>query len=256
VAFTRAGGEHGLYLINIDGSNERLIFSGRELLRSPKWSPDGHYIVFERGDEYIRCFKLNPEDPASACFPGPNTGTETQEKLARVDFNGQNYQDIPVVPRARVPDWNSAGIVYQSPAGIQVTQDQPGAQSKLVFFNIQKQYELDPDWQPDGGRIVFQRRENDHWEIYSVAVDGSGLTALTYPEYTLVPKLPSNVAPAWSPDGRNIVYLSNREPNQSAGMWRVWVMNADGSNKRPIGLGVELDFTYTFVAEQMLDWGR
>lgn len=256
VAFTRAGGEHGLYLIGIDGSNERLIFSGRELLRSPKWSPDGQYIVFERGDEYIRCFQLNPEDPASACVPGENTGREVQEKLARVDFNGQNYQDIPVLPRARVPDWNSAGIVYQSPAGIQMTQDQPDAVSKLVFFNIQKQYELDPDWQPNGGRIIFQRRENDHWEIYSVGVDGSGLTALTYPEYTLVPKLPSNVAPAWSPDGRYIVYLSNREPNQSAGMWRVWVMNADGSNKRTIGLGTELDFTYTFVAEQMLDWGR
>jgi hypothetical protein len=254
VAFTRAGGEHGLYLINVDGSNQRLIFSGRELLRSPKWSPDGQYIVFERGDELLRCNDLDPDDPASPCVPGPNTGTEVQEKFARVDFNGQNYQDIPVLERAHAPDWNSAGIVYHSPAGIQLTQDQPSAKSKLVFFNIRKQYELDPDWQPNGGRIIFQRRENDHWEIYSVAMDGSGLTALTRPDFTLVEKLPSNVAPAWSPDGTHIIFLSNRMPNQSAGAWDVWVMNADGSNQRPLGL--DLDFTYTFVAEQMLDWGR
>src|SRR5262249_5172574 len=161
VAFTRIGGEHGLYLINIDGSNERNIFSERTQFTSPKWSPDGQYIVFERGDEVIECTLANPDDPASKCNPntGPEDSTEVQQKLARVDFNGKNYQDIPVLPRARVPDWNSAGIVYQSPAGIQMTQDQPSAQSKLVYFNIKKQYELDPDWQPNGGRIVFQRRE-------------------------------------------------------------------------------------------------
>jgi hypothetical protein len=31
-------------------------------------------------------------------------------------------------------------------------------------------------------------------------------------------------------------------------------MNADGSNQRR--LEIDLPFTYTFVAEQMLDWGR
>ncbi len=258
VAFTRIGGEHGLYLINADGTNERKIFSERAQFFAPKWSPDGQYIVFERGDDVLNCTRINIDDldPANACLPGlqPHNGTEIQQKLARVDTNGQNYQDIPVLPRARVPDWNSAGIVYQSPGGIQVTQDQPGAQSKLVFFQIRKQYELDPDWQPNGGRIIFQRRENDHWEIYSVALDGSGLTALTYPKFTLVDKLPSNVAPAWSPDGNHIVFLSNRQPNQSAGEWDVWVMDADGSNQRR--LNINLSFTYTFVAEQMLDWGR
>jgi Tol biopolymer transport system component len=252
VAFTRAGGEHGLYLIQVDGSNERRIFTGRELLRAPKWSPDGHYIVFERGDEFIRipC----EEKDTDYCSIPPNLEEERRQKLARVDVNGGSYQDIPVLERARVADWNRAGIVYQSPAGIQVTQDQPSAQSQLVFFNIQKQYEQDPDWQPNGGRILFQRRENNHWEIFSVAPDGSGLTALTRPQFTLVEKLPSNVAPAWSPDGQHIVFLSNRQPNHSAGAWRVWVMNADGSNQRPLPL--ELPLVYTYVAEQMVDWGR
>lgn len=258
VAFTRIGGEHGLYLINMDGSNERKIFSERTQFFSPKWSPDGRYIVFERGDELLNCTltPLSDPDPSGNCLVDrePENWEETQQKLARVDTNGENYQDIPVLPRARVPDWNSAGIVYMSPAGIQMTQDQPGATTKLVFFNIRKQYELDPDWQPNGGRIIFQRRENDHWQIYSVAPDGSGLTALTRPTFTLVEKLPSSVAPAWSPDGNHIVYLSNRQPNQSAGAWGVWVMNADGSGQRR--LEIDLPFTYTFVAEQMLDWGR
>lgn len=255
VAFTRGGGEHGLYLINADGSNERLIFSGRELLRSPKWSPDGRYIVFERGDEVITCWEIG-----NRCLPPPpfidedELGTERQEKLARVDVNGKKYRDLAVLQRARVPDWNEAGVVYQSPAGIQVTQDDPSGDTELVFFNITKQYELDPDWQPGGGRIVFQRREADHWEILSVNPDGSGLTFLTKPGFGLAERFPSNVAPAWSPDGQHIVFLSNRTPDHNAGEWAVWVMDADGSNQRR--LPIDLDFTYTFVAEQMLDWGR
>lgn len=254
VAFTRAGGEHGLYLIGIDGSNERRIFNDRELFFSPKWRPDGGAIVFERGDEFIycvqrgrACIKATP-DPLD---PDPNT--ERQQQLARVDVHGGNYQDVPSLARAHAPDWHANGIVYHSPAGIQKTQDRPDARSELVFFNIRKQYELDPDWQPGGDRIVFQRREASHWQIFSVNADGSGLTGLTRPEFTLVDELPSSVAPAWSPDGRHIVFLSNRMADHNVGPWRVWVMDADGSNQRP--LPIDLPITYTFVGEQMLDWG-
>jgi len=171
-----------------------------------------------------------------------------------VDINGQNYQDIPALLVARAPDWNEAGIVYQSPAGIQLTKDEPSFRSQEIFFDIQKQYELDPDWQPGGGKIVFQRREASHWEIFSVNPDGSGLVGLTRPATTFVNQQPSNVSPAWSPDGQHIVFLSNRTAENEAGRWRVWVMDADGSNQRP--LPIDLDITYTYVAEQMVDWGR
>jgi Tol biopolymer transport system component len=255
VAFTRSGGEHGLYLIGVDGSNERRIFSGRELLFSPKWSPNGRYLVFERGDESIQCLQFGPR-----CLPSPNRplgergATERQQQLARVDVNGANYQDVPSLPRARAPDWQAGGIVYHSPAGIQKTQDRPDARSELVFFNIRKQYELDPDWQPNGNRIVFQRREASHWQLFAVNADGTDLRGLTRPEFTLVDELPSSVAPAWSPDGRHIVFLSNRTAAHSTGPWRVWVMDADGGNQRP--LPIDLPITYTFVGEQMVDWGR
>lgn len=84
--------------------------------------------------------------------------------------------------------------------------------------------------------------------------DGSGLVALTRPETTLVDQLPSNVAPAWSPDGKYVVYVSNRDENEDAGPWRLWVMNADGSNKRP--LPVKIPISYGFGSEQMVSWGQ
>ena len=49
VTFTREGGENGVYAIDIEGGPVTLLFGGREHLRSPKFSPDGEFIVFERG---------------------------------------------------------------------------------------------------------------------------------------------------------------------------------------------------------------
>ena len=36
-----------------------------------------------------------------------------------------------------------------------------------------------PAWSPDGTRLAFQTNRDGNWEIYSIAVDGTGLTNLT-----------------------------------------------------------------------------
>jgi Tol biopolymer transport system component len=95
-------------------------------------------------------------------------------------------------------------------------------------------------------------KEASHWELFSVNPDGSGRTALTRPQTTVVDVLPSNVAPAWSPDGQHIAFLSNRMENGEAGAWRVWVMAADGSNQRPLPIDLAID--YTFGGEQAISW--
>lgn len=281
VVFTRVGGESGVYLINIDGSGERKIFGERELLTSPKWSPDGRWIVFSRLDGTYSCFDLGRNGicvAASELVPSPPAGLTDEQleqfnarrpsilsrfdrqdrpnwALARINVNGGDYRDIAALNSALAPDWNEAGIVYQSKAGIERTADAADAttHSVLAGHNL-----YDPAWQParggNGGRIVYQQKRSSHWQLFAVNPDGSGNVALTRPATTLVDQLPSSVAPAWSPDGGHIVFLSNREENGEAGQWRLWVMDADGGNQRPLSVDIPID--YGFVQEQMVSWGR
>jgi uncharacterized protein YgiM (DUF1202 family) len=271
VAFNRGGGaDNGIYVINVDGSGERKIWGEGEILRAPKWSPDGKWIVFSRlagsykcyDVEFIGCKSLKQliQDFPFLIFPEARRAflKDVERKefpnwgLSRVASDGSgSFRDIVALDSAIAPDWNEAGIVYQSAAGIEVTQDKPVAETRAVF---QEDWDWDPDWQPNGGRILFQSKEGSHWEIWSVTPEGTGIFALTRPETTLVDQLPSNTAPAWSPDGKSVVYVSNRQADEEAGAWRLWTMDAGGGNKRPLPIDVPIE--YTFATEQMADWGR
>ena len=254
VAFVRDGGDAGLYLVDIDGGNERRIYAGSELLSSPKWSTDGTWILFSRNDD--------AELPMGGGGPMPSNNDDDDDTVVRrdynyvlsvVDVNGQQFHDIASLLSSRAPDWSADGIVYQSDAGLQLTWDASNVTSTSLISDYLKPYFEDPDWQPNGDRIVYQGKEASHWEIFAITTDGTGVTALTHPATTLVDEIPSNVAPAWSPDGQHIVFLSNRQTDGTTGAWRLWVMDADGSNQRVLSIAV--DIQYTFGAEQVVDWG-
>src|SRR4029079_5775896 len=78
------------------------------------------------------------------------------------------------------------------------------------------------DWTADG-KIVYSSMAGDHLNISLVDRDGSNETQLTF-------NAGDNYTPATSPDGRFIVFSSNR-----TGSLNIWRMNAaDGSNQTQI----------------------
>ena len=78
----------------------------------------------------------------------------------------------------------------------------------------------EPEWSPDGKRILFDSDRAGDADIYVMAPDGSGLQQIT-----------SSVAKedhgAWSPDGHLIAYQYDAGDNTD-----VWVMRADGTAPR------------------------
>lgn len=74
-------------------------------------------------------------------------------------------------------------------------------------------------------QIAFASNEYDNWELYRMNLDGTGRTRLTFD-----PR--DELAPAWSPDGTQLVYQIGE-----GDIWQIMLMNWDGSN--PIQLTSE-----------------
>ena len=257
IAFTRMGGENGIYVINIDGSNERKLFSESELLVSPKWNADGSKIAFAHlaSSNTTTCLSpgfgicIDPEEVPEGFPLKTITRSSAAYGLGRVTVADKEFRDLPIEGSVDAPDWDNDNIIYRANRGFKITADKPTVEIKTVTE--------DPGFQdPDlyGNRIVYQSKSGNHWEIMVMNDDSSGQTYLTRPVTALVDELPNNVSPAWSPDGKYIVFLSNRAANNSAGDWYVWVMNADGSNQRQ--LPIEVKMSYGYAQEQMVSWGK
>ena len=246
------GGDQGLYVIDVDGSNQRRLYSGNQL-RAPAWSPDGQSIVFSRVNGQETCrdagFRCLPDIPQYASLP---LVSKDQRTISRVGLDGSDFRDIPSQKSANAPSWTAAGIVYQSSDGLQITQDGPShdKDGNPVNRQVTDLYmHRDPSWQSDGWLIAFVDDRASHREIYTIDPNGNGMTALTRPASALMKVFPHNVAPVWSPDDQQIAFLSNRD-----GDWGVFVMNGDGSNQRRLDVGVEMG--YRFQNEQVISWGK
>lgn len=103
--------------------------------------------------------------------------------------------------------------------------DADGSDAQLVTDKVLDLGE--PAWSPDGRKIAFSGgvrgtvgMSKPSVDIYLLNVDGSGLAKLTRDSGV-------NGSPTWSPDGKQIAFMSNRD-----GKAKIWIMDADGSNQR------------------------
>jgi len=134
---------------------------------------------------------------------------------------------------------------------------------------------------PDGTKIALTYWQDGHWEVHSMNSDGSNRKRLTQTStaveaskriqfqevvtnaegyLTLKSAQPEgqplvdwqNGAPAWSPDSRKLLFMTNR-----TGKWEIWIMNPDGSDQHAMftnGALANIPLQYDGVDERMMSW--
>jgi len=222
-----------------------------EQAKSPEWSLDGTKIAFSHRSGGSFDFFWDSEKEVLL------KQEDAYWKLGVADVTTGDFADLHSDDHSFSPSWSTDGwwMVYDGEKGLMLT-DATGESTRWQQVTYQVR-DMSPDWSPEprgdpwGAPIAYMVYHNDHWEIHTVLPNGQGGTRLTASPMFEAPQ--NSVAPDWSPDGRRIAFLTDRQ-----GSWEIWVMRADGSQQRPLfasGVLAGIEFQYEAQSEQVLDWG-
>ncbi len=191
-----------------------------QLDRSPRdlrWSPDGNYIAFS---------KLVPGEPVVLVTPPPVP-------------EGADWAEAPRVTTRLKYERDGAGYIepgYRHYFVVPAVGGTPRQVSSGDFKHAGA-----PEWTPDGKHLIFSGNRNENWEldyrnseIYSIDIATGDVTALTE-------RSGPDSVPVLSPDGQRIAYLGFEDKVQAYQVARLFVMNADGSEKRDLLPGLDRD---------------
>ncbi len=240
-----------IYVMNADGSDQRLLISNRRALDSmPAWSPDGKQLGFASRDqgkdfeicvvgfvddmqviegEEVRCLTENDFDDLHPTWSPDGTQIafyswrDNYSDIFMIDADGTDeHQLTENVSHNKDPAWSYDGtqIVFVSNRDndneIYVMKPDGSDQKPLTENDTN---ERSPAWSPDGTQIAFISDRNGAQHLYVMDADGSNARRLTDDSY------PWNDDPAWSPDGSQIAFRSNRNDHVD-----IYIINADGSS--------------------------
>ena len=219
-------GEVGIPVMSADGSNLRSIPTDPNARGSlkffPTWSADGTKLAF-----------------------GSRDSPDAQFDIFTMDLDGSNQVNLTKTPKydESYPDFSPDGsqICYwltglfgsTQTSGIYLMNADGSDPTVLIGHDpttfIEEKGEC--DWSPDGTKIAIGYKDrsgetsdekNGDFEVYVINPDGSDLANLT-----------SNSAgdfnPRWSPDGKKITFVSNRDGDKD-----IYTMDADGSDVTPV----------------------
>src|SRR5581483_6863676 len=198
----RADGSSPRFLAEMTGTNAPLPGEGK----SVAWSPDGRRIAFVSA-------VAGPETAAAAGDPVVITRylykPDAGEGLTRFNDNRRLHLFVADVASGRVD---------------QITEG--------------THYEHSVDWSPKGELVYLTNHDADSDEFFNYDIFASEPGAGAVPR-RLSATESNEYRPRWSPDGRMVAFeattrgLTDRETTMED--THVWVMNADGTNRRELG---------------------
>ena len=206
----RGDGHTRIFVMDADGSNQRPLTKNTGFCGVPVWSPDGRQIVFQCTDDVER------------------TATERPWQLFVMNADGSGMRQLlRTASNDQVPHWSPDGkrlVFHSNRSGVDqlYTMDAGGGPATQVTTTAAANSSA--SWSRDGRHLIFHsERSGRPSDIYRMPAGGGEAVRLTTSG-------PEHGVPYYSPDGRAITFQA-----RSDGSWRVWLMDADGRNQRPLG---------------------
>jgi TolB protein len=216
-----------LYVMDFDGARARALTADQSLALSPAWSPEGSLLLFtsyrsgqgpqvfviasDGGRPYLisgraglnTCASYSPDGREIVC----TLSLDGNPEIYVLDARGGSPRRLTNSRSIDTsPCWSPTGreIAFTSDrAGTPqiYVMDREGGNLRRLTYDVE--YTDSPAWSPKGDRIAFVARTAAGFDIYLCRANGSD-TRLAVSGF-------SNENPRWSPDGRHLLFASNRD---------------------------------------------
>lgn len=206
----------GVWIAEANGDNPIQLVRGQDHIKSIAWSPDGTKLAYE----------LTPPDIAASAIV-----IDAQDGRQISNFPGEQPAWSPdshkIVVKACLPDCGLWRFAFD------------GSQEARITFDPSDSF---PSWSLDGQYLAFGSMRHDNGEIYLQPM--VGYEPQGEPR-RLTNRLASDLAPAFSPDGKEIYFITDH-----FGAW--WINKITLSTGREIkiveGIGPSQEWSLARVA--------
>jgi hypothetical protein len=224
-----AGSE--LRTMAVDGSGDRTLFPKEQW---PQDCTNVYRPAWNTADPTLLTLSCVLADDSTAVHVVTVDGAD----LAILDLGFPIVDDITYsLDGTTMAYWGSESRAAGNEGTIFIRPAQGEAEPMQLVERVDGTSDADPTFSPDGSRIAFRRVVEGGGvdggasaHIYVVNTDGSDLVQLT--DGTAIDQ-----DPIWSPDGTQLAFKSNRPDSEGRTENQIWVMNADGTNIRELGVG-------------------
>ncbi len=221
VVVTRADREQDRNVTTIDvvdlASGERTALTQGPADRSPRWSPDGRWLAFLRGEDGPAQVWLLPiaggephrltELPLGVTeLSWSPDGTRLAVAAPELPEGAQPHD--PVVVTRLVSKSDGSGRLGPMTVHAHLVDVESGGTTRLTEGDLVVR---DLSWAPDGSRLALVTATHDRRDldavthVFTVPAAGGALTQVTQWEG-------SATSPVWAPDGRSLVLVGRSEP--------------------------------------------